>query len=75
MKSGKETANKETAGKQAASKDTNTQGQRDALAQAEKKAAEQQPKSYDERNNTDKKVRVEPTDPKSSKAIKGLDPK
>ena len=54
------------------SKDPKPRGakQREALAESEKKAAEQQPQSYDERNVTDKKVRVEPTDPKSSnKAI------
>ena len=50
-------------------------GQREALAKSEKKASERQPKSYDERNETEKVVRVNPTDPKSDDAIKGLDPK
>ena len=45
------------------------------LAKSEKKASESQPKSYDERNETEKVVRVNPTDPNSDDAIKGLDPK
>ncbi len=49
--------------------------QRDALKDSEKKAAEQQPRSYDERNEEDKIVQVNPTDPKSDKAIRGIDPK
>jgi hypothetical protein len=49
--------------------------QRDELADAEKKASEQQPRSYDERNETEKVVRINPTDPDSDDAIKGIDPK
>ena len=50
-------------------------GQRAALANSEKKASEKQPRSFDERNETEKVVRVNPTDPNSDNAIKGLDPK
>jgi hypothetical protein len=49
--------------------------QRDALAESEKKSNEQQPRSYDERNETEKVVRINPTDPDSDDAIKGIDPK
>ena len=35
---------------------------------------EQQPRSYDERNETEKQVRINPTDPNSDDAIKGIDP-
>ena len=52
-----------------------TGNQRDALADSEKKASEKQPRSYDERNVTDKKVHINPPDPKSDDAIKGIDPK
>ena len=54
--------------------DPATGNQRDALAESEKEAAEQQPRSYDERNVTDKKVHINPPDPKSNDAIKGIDP-
>ena len=49
--------------------------QRDALAEAEKKSSEQQPRSYDERNETEKVVHINPPDPKSDEAIRGIDPK
>ena len=49
--------------------------QRDALAQSEKKSSEGQPRSYDERNGTEKVVHINPSDPNSDDAIKGLDPK
>ena len=49
--------------------------QREALAESEKKSAEKQPRSYDERNVTDKVVQINPPDPDSDDAIKGLDPK
>ena len=49
--------------------------QRDALAEAEKKSSAEQPKSYDERNTEDKVVHINPPDPDSDDAIKGLDPK
>ena len=49
--------------------------QRDALAESQKKANEQQPRSYDERNETEKKVHINPPDPNSDNAIKGIDPK
>ena len=48
--------------------------QRDALAEAQKKANEKQPRSYDERNETEKQVRINPTNPDSDDAIKGIDP-
>ena len=48
--------------------------QRDALAEAQKKANVKQPRSYDERNETEKQVRINPTDPDSDDAIKGIDP-
>ncbi|MEO7708045.1 MAG: hypothetical protein ABIS28_05915 [Caldimonas sp.] len=52
-----------------------TENQRDALAESEKKASEKQPRSYDERNETEKKVHINPPDPQSDNAIKGIDPK
>lgn len=52
-----------------------TDDQRDALAQSEKEASEQQPRSYDERNVEDKVVQINPPDPNSDKSIQGLDPK
>jgi len=52
-----------------------TGNQRDALAESEKKASEKQPRSYDERNETEKKVHINPPDPNSDNAIKGVDPK
>ena len=51
------------------------ENQRDALAESEKKASEKQPRSYDERNETEKKVHLNPPDPNSDNAIKGIDPK
>ena len=48
--------------------------QRDALAESEKKASEKQPRSYDERNETEKQVHINPPDPNSDDAIKGIDP-
>jgi hypothetical protein len=50
------------------------ENQRDALAESQKKANEQQPRSYDERNETEKVVHINPPDPKSDDAIKGVDP-
>ena len=52
-----------------------TENQRDALAESEKKANKQQPRSYDERNETEKIVHINPPDPDSDDAIKGVDPK
>jgi len=49
--------------------------QRDALADAEKKSSEQQPRSYDERNEKDKVVHINPPDPDSDASIQGIDPK
>jgi len=51
------------------------ENQREALAESEKKANEQQPRSYDERNESEKKVHINPPDPKSDDSIKGIDPK
>ena len=47
--------------------------QRKELADSEKKASETELRSYDEKNLTDKVVRVDP--PESEKSIQGLDPK
>ena len=49
--------------------------QRDALAESEKEASRQQPRSYDERNTTEKEVKINPTEPDSDAAIRGIDPK
>lgn len=46
--------------------------QRDALAESERKSSEEEPRSYDERNLTDKIVHINP--PEGGDAIKGLDP-
>jgi len=54
---------------------TRTDDQRDALAESEKKSSEQQPRSYDERNETDKVVHINPPDPDSDASIQGIDPK
>ena len=48
--------------------------QREALEESEKKASEQQPRSYDERNETEKVVHINPPDPDSDQSIQGLDP-
>ena len=47
--------------------------QRKELAESEKKATETEPRSYDEKNLTDKVVHINP--PESEESIKGLDPK
>jgi hypothetical protein len=47
--------------------------QRKELAESEKKASEKEPRSYDEKNLTDKVVHVNP--PASEKSIQGIDPK
>ena len=47
--------------------------QRKELADSEKKASETEPRSYDEKNLTDKVVHINP--PESEDSIKGLDPK
>jgi hypothetical protein len=52
-----------------------SENQREALAESEKKASERQPRTYDERNETDKVVHINPPDPESDDSIKGLDPK
>ncbi len=49
--------------------------QREALERSEKESNEKQPRSYDERNVTDKVVHINPPNPDSDDAIKGLDPK
>jgi len=49
--------------------------QRDALAESEKEASRQQPRSYDERNTSEKKVHINPPDPASDESIRGIDPK
>jgi hypothetical protein len=54
---------------------TSPDAQRDALKQSEKKSSEQQPRSYDERNETDKVVHINPPDPDSDASIQGIDPK
>ena len=50
-----------------------TTGDRGALHQSEKKAAEKQPDSFNEKALTDKVVEIPPVD-KSEAPIKGLDP-
>ena len=50
-----------------------TTGDRDALHQSEKKAAEKQPGSFSEKALTDKVVEIPPVD-KTAAPIKGLDP-
>ena len=50
-----------------------TTGDRDALHQSEKKAAEKQPDSFNEKALTDKVVEIPPVD-KTAAPIKGLDP-
>ncbi|MEO7008608.1 MAG: hypothetical protein ABI156_05610 [Caldimonas sp.] len=47
--------------------------QRKELAKSEKKASETEPRSYDEKNLTDKVVHVNP--PETEKSIQGIDPK
>ena len=47
--------------------------QRDALAESEKNASKKEPRSYDEKNLTDKVVHINP--PETKESIKGLDPK
>jgi hypothetical protein len=54
---------------------TSPDAQRDALKESEKKSNEQQPRSYDERNEKDKVVRIDPTETDTDKAIRGIDPK
>jgi hypothetical protein len=49
--------------------------QRDALAESEKEASRRQPRSYDERNTTEKEVHINPPDPGSDESIRGIDPK
>ena len=49
--------------------------QRDELAESEKKSSKDQPRSYDDRNVTDKVVHINPPDPDSDESIQGLDPK
>lgn len=48
--------------------------QRDALAEAEKKSSVPQPRSYDERNEDDKVVHINPPQSDESKSIQGIDP-
>jgi len=50
-----------------------TTGNRDALHQSEKKAAEKQPDSFNEKAVTDKVVEIPPVGPTEA-PIKGLDP-
>ena len=50
-----------------------TTGDRDALQQSEKKAAEKQPDSFNEKALTEKVVEIPPVD-KTEAPIKGLDP-
>jgi len=56
-------------------KTSGQEDQREALAESEKEASRRQPRSYDERNTTEKEVRINPTDPASDEAIRGIDPK
>ncbi|MEO8836402.1 MAG: hypothetical protein ABI364_06650 [Caldimonas sp.] len=47
--------------------------QREALNESEKKASEQQPGSYKDRESAEKEVSIPPTGP-GKKPIRGLDP-
>ena len=57
----------------AANSPANTTGDRSKLHQSEKKAAEKQPDSFNEKALTDKVVEIPPVD-KTEAPIKGLDP-
>ena len=56
-------------------KTSGQEDQREALAESEKEASRRQPRSYDERNTTEKEVQINPTEPDSDAAIRGIDPK
>ena len=58
----------------AAGAPTGAEGQRDALMESEREAAEQQPDSFMERAVTDKVVEIPPVD-STDTPIEGLDPK
>jgi hypothetical protein len=48
--------------------------QRDQLAQSEKDAALPGSRTWDERNETEKVVRIDKPDPDSDRSIQGIDP-
>ena len=52
-----------------------TEAQRDALLDAERKAAEHQPDSFMDKAVTDKVVEIPPVQGTDGKPIQGLDPK
>ena len=52
-----------------------TDDQRDQLAQSEKDAALPGSRTWDERNETEKVVRIDKPDPDSDRSIQGIDPK
>lgn len=52
----------------------NAEHQREALASSEKKASEQQPGSYKDKETADKRVEIPPVGP-GKKPIRGLDSK
>ena len=52
-----------------------TDDQRDELAQSEKDAALPGSRTWDERNETEKVVNINPPDPDSDRSIQGIDPK
>ena len=58
----------------ASNKPGKTEDQRDQLAQSEKDAALPGSRSWDERNETDKVVHINPPDPDSDRSIQGVDP-
>jgi hypothetical protein len=49
--------------------------QRDRLAESEKDASPPGSRSWDDRNETDKVVHINPPDPDSDRSIQGIDPK
>ncbi len=52
-----------------------TDDQRDQLAQSEKDAALPGSRTWDDRNETEKVVRIDQPDPDSDRSIQGIDPK
>ena len=51
------------------------ENQREAIADSSRRSSEDQPRSYDERNTTEKVVHINPPDPHSDGSIQGIDPK
>ena len=49
--------------------------QRDALADAERRATDTEPQNFRDQSNADKTVEILPTEPGRSASIQGIDPK